>query len=136
MARHMSFSKTTKQIYDKTKTETMRMGWNNLEPGDIVIAVEKAQGLKKGEKVIKITPIRIKYKIETIVMDVSPENCIKEGFPELTTSDFIGMFCKLNKCRPFDSVNRFGFEYLSWKDIEILGLGGNIDNCRKLGVKI
>lgn len=120
MPRQMSFSKTTKQIYDKTKTETMRMGWDKLVSGDIVIAVEKAQGLKKGEKVVKITPIRIKYKIETIVMDVSPENCIKEGFPELTTLQFIEMFCKLNKCRPFDPVNRFGFEYLSWDELDRL----------------
>jgi len=117
MPRHMSFSKTIKQIYEKTKTETMRMSWDKLVPGDIVIAVEKAQGLKRGEKVVKITPIRIKYKIETIVMDVSPENCIKEGFPEFTPLQFIEMFCNLNKCKPFDLVNRFAFEYISWDEI-------------------
>lgn len=57
--RNMSFMLTTQQMYDRTKDVTRRIGWWNLKPGDAVMAVEKGMGLKKGEKVKRIYPIRI-----------------------------------------------------------------------------
>ena len=57
--RNMSFSATTEQIRNGTKTVTRRLGWTFLKPGDVVMACVKCQGLKKGEKVEKIRPIRI-----------------------------------------------------------------------------
>ncbi len=120
MAKHMSFSKTIEQMERRTKSETMRMGWEDLKRGDVLIAVEKAQGLQKGETVVKIVPIIIKSNTPTIVMDVSPENCINEGFPEYSPSDFIAMFCELNKCKPFDDVNRIGFDYIYWEELALI----------------
>lgn len=57
--RNMSFSITTKQMYAGTKDVTRRLGWWNLKVGDVVMAVEKGMGLKKGEKVKRIYPIEI-----------------------------------------------------------------------------
>ena len=59
MPRIMSFSKTIPQMYAKTKTVTRRTGasWMKLQPNDRLWAVEKAQGLRKGEKVKRIGPI-------------------------------------------------------------------------------
>lgn len=45
----MSFSHTTDQILNRTKTVTRRLGWENLQPGDRFWAVKKAMGLKRGE---------------------------------------------------------------------------------------
>ena len=50
--RNMSFFMTTGQMYAQTKDITRRFGWWLLEPGDIVCAVEKSQGLQKGEKIM------------------------------------------------------------------------------------
>jgi len=49
--RNMSFAMTTKQVRNQTKTVTRRFGWWFLKAGDIVQPVEKAMGLKKGEKI-------------------------------------------------------------------------------------
>ncbi len=49
----MSFRLTAEQMRARTKTVTRRLGWSSLKPGDIVQPVEKAQGLRKGEKVVK-----------------------------------------------------------------------------------
>jgi len=48
---------TTSQIKNKPKTVTRRLGWWYLQPGNIINAVEKGMGLKKGEKVKKICQI-------------------------------------------------------------------------------
>ncbi len=59
MPRNMSFSMTTAQFRARTKTVTRRLGWWNLKPGDVIMGVEKAMGLKKGEKVKRLGRIRI-----------------------------------------------------------------------------
>lgn len=55
--RRMSFSMTTAQMYARNKDVTRRFGWWFLKPGDRVMTVEKAMGLKKGEK-----PIALSYR--------------------------------------------------------------------------
>ena len=57
--RNMSFALTTEQIRARTKTVTRRLGWEFLKPGDLVQAVVKCQGLKKGEKVEPLAELRI-----------------------------------------------------------------------------
>lgn len=49
--RNISFAKTLDQIRQRTKTVTRRTGWAWLEEGTLLRPVEKAMGLKKGEKV-------------------------------------------------------------------------------------
>jgi hypothetical protein len=55
----MSFALTTAQVLARSKTVTRRAGWQFLKPGDLVQAVEKTQGLKKGDHVRKLAVIRI-----------------------------------------------------------------------------
>lgn len=57
--RQMSFSLTTPQVLARTKTVTRRIGWWYLRRGQILRAIEKGQGLKKGEKVRLLGFIRI-----------------------------------------------------------------------------
>lgn len=58
MPRNMSFSITTDQVRNREKNVTRRNGWWFLKSGDIVNAVEKTMGLKKGEKIKRICQIR------------------------------------------------------------------------------
>lgn len=57
--RHMSFMLTTEQIRARTKTVTRRIGWQFLKPGDLIRAIEKGQGLKKGETVKRLGVLRV-----------------------------------------------------------------------------
>ena len=113
--RNMSFSMTTEQVSRREKTVTRRLGWWDLKPGTVLQAVEKAQGLKKGEHVKPICVIRVVsvgvqelYKIE----DLGQAEVDREGFPDLTPTSFLAMFCKANHCDGYQPVNRIEFEYL------------------------
>jgi len=113
--RLMSFALTTDQVLRREKTVTRRLGWANAKPGDIVQPVEKGQGLKKGEKVKKIGgPIRFVTVDRELLQDIQlhPDDCAREGFPEMHFIDFVMMFSKHNKCVPRDLVTRIEFEYL------------------------
>lgn len=107
---NMAFSITTRQMYDETKDVTRRLGWWKLKAGDIVIAVEKGMGLKKGEKVKKIYPIEIISAYPEPLNYISAAEVVREGFPELSIRDFITMFMKSHKgCKPDTMVNRIEF---------------------------
>jgi hypothetical protein len=112
MSRNMSFSITTKQARNKTKTVTRRIGWWFLKPGDIVQQVEKGMGLKKGEKVKKIHLIKIKSVRPEPLYNIDKADCAREGFPGWTPGEFIRMFCTHNKCKSHTEVNRIEFEYI------------------------
>lgn len=81
--RNMSFSKTTDQARDRSKTVTRRWGWGFLKPGDRVQQVVKAMGLKKGEKIEKIHVIEIISNRPDPLNDLTQAECVLEGFPGL-----------------------------------------------------
>jgi hypothetical protein len=116
----MSFSMTTEAVRRREKTVTRRLGWWNLKPGTVLQAVEKAQGLKKGEHVKPICLIRVVkvsseglYQIDNRELHSGNEEVRREGFPDLSIYEFIDMFCKANHLRSSAaSVNRIEFEYV------------------------
>lgn len=122
MPRNMSFSITTEQMRNRTKTVTRRLGWKNLKPGEVVNAVEKAMGLKPGEKVVRICQIRIlSNKQEPLRAMLFREDygrieTTREGYPPGTEKHdphkFVAMFCKAMKCREETFVNRIEFEFV------------------------
>jgi hypothetical protein len=83
--RNMSFSLTTRQFLDGSKTVTRRVGWNNLKPGERFMAVEKAMGLRKGEKVKRLGECVCVSKTahQLVEMFLFPGDCEREGFPEM-----------------------------------------------------
>lgn len=114
--RNMSFSLTTEQVRDHSKTVTRRLGWTDkLKPGDILQAVEKAQGLRKGEHVTPIRLIRVvKVHAEQLATVYAPGETAREGFPDLSPSEFVLMFREANGRQIKDDtiVNRIEFEYV------------------------
>lgn len=117
MPRNMSFSLTTEQIRNQTKTVTRRKGWKFLKPGDISNACVKCMGLKPGEKIEKICQIRVKrVKRERLCyIHVHPGDVRKEGFPRMKVSTFIRMFCKEMGGDENQEVTRIEFEYMEGK---------------------
>lgn len=112
MPRNMSFMITKEQIRNRTKTVTRRLGWAFLKSGDIVNAVEKGMGLKKGEKVKRICQIRIKSTRWEPLNKITEKECAKEGFWAMSPEAFVIMFSCLNKVHATRLVNRIEFEYV------------------------
>ena len=112
MPQNMSFKLTVPQIRAGTKNVTRRLGWWFLYPGDIVNAVEKCRGLKKGEKVKVIRQIYIIATYRQSLTRIDAVEVIREGFPGMTPYDFIEMFKKANHCSGLEIVNRIEFKYV------------------------
>lgn len=113
--KNISFALTTPQFLAGTKSVTRRLGWKHTKAGDELCAVEKGQGLKKGEKVKKLGNIKVilayQEKLGTMVdyPEYGAEECIREGFPEMTPQQFVEMFCKANDCRIYTDIMRIEF---------------------------
>lgn len=94
MPRNMSFSLTTDQVRRREKTVTRRFAWWDLQPGTLLWAVVKAMGLKRGERVERICPIRVvsaaPEPLSRLLED--PEygaaEARREGFPEMSGEEF------------------------------------------------
>lgn len=104
MPRNISFSLTTKQFRDRTKTVTRRLKWDSVKAGDILMGVEKAMGLKPGEKMVRLGLIR--------VTEARNEPLQLQGFPEMSGAEFVEMFCKHMKVGPSYAPKRIEFEYV------------------------
>ena len=94
MPRNMSFFLTTTQFHARTKTVTRRLGWGFLKAGDVVMGVEKGQGIPKGGKVKRLGLIRIVYVRREALHRIPQWDVAKEGFPDMTAAAFIAMFCE------------------------------------------
>lgn len=115
--RNISFSLTTQQFRDRTKTVTRRNGWRNLSTGDDLMACVKCMGLKKGEKVeglgaIRVTSVR-REPLRRMLDDVEYGHveCHREGFPDMTPREFVDFYCQANRCTPDEEVTRIEFAY-------------------------
>lgn len=111
--RNISFALTTKQFLDQSKTVTRRMGWRNLQVGDRLKGVEKCQGLKKGEKIKVLGEIEIVSVWFEPLYSITKDEVIKEGFPDMSPSEFVEMFCKTHKgCDPDTEITRIEYGYV------------------------
>ena len=117
--RRMAFSHTSPQILDRSKTVTRRTGWRYLKPGDLIEAVEKSRGLKKGERVralgvLRVVSVRFE-PLSKLVTDAryAEDELPREGFPCWSRDDFIAMFLRVNALKSTAvTVTRIEFEYV------------------------
>ena len=123
--RNMSFMLTKEQFRNQTKRVTRRLGWWNLKRGEIVMGVEKSQGLKKGERIVKLGPIRIVtarreklramtdrfgYGLQETRLEVIDDEML------WNPNAWVKWFCASHKgCTPETEVNRIEFEYVDEK---------------------
>lgn len=117
--KRMAFGLTIEAIEKHTKTVTRRPAetWRTLKAGDRIVAVDKVMGLKKGQSprilgVIRVTDVRVES-----LLAITPEDCIREGFPDKTPAEFMKAYVdayglSLNDARFFE-VRRIEFEYLA-----------------------
>lgn len=119
--RNMSFSLTTPQVRSRQKDVTRRIGWSNLRPGEHIMAVEKAMGLKRGEKIVKIcelvcqsnTQEPLNFILIKPIRDGNPLTEVeREGFPDISPGEFVQMFCSKMGISPDTNVNRIEFRFV------------------------
>lgn len=118
--RNLSFALTTAQMRARTKTVTRRKGtwWAGvLKPGDLVCAVEKSQGIKKGGLVrlgtIRIVSVRVERLDDIeLLQNHGNDECEREGFPLMLGRGFVVMFCKHMGGNQLQSVTRIEFEHV------------------------
>jgi hypothetical protein len=137
--RNISFSETTAKFRAHRKHITRRFSlrpnsfWKNLKPNEHLMGIEKGQGLKKGEKVVRLEEITIlqvnREPLDEIINNPirgTPENIrliyepvrgrrptetTLEGFPELSPRSFVNFFCAMNNCGPGTEITRILFDY-------------------------
>lgn len=114
--RNMSFALTTEQIRNRSKTVTRRLNWMSLKPGQLIRAVVKGMGLRKGQKPEEIAILRIiSVRRERLgrMRDGRYGNreVKKEGF-EMTPDSFLRMFCRHMHCPEDQRVTRIEFRYV------------------------
>ena len=109
--RNMSFSMTTEQVRARTKTVTRRLGWSNLKAGDLVCAVVKGMGLKKGEKVEPLVVIEIVSIRAERLIAIDDQDVAREGYPNKGRVWFVDKFCKAMACGPSKVIRRIEFKY-------------------------
>lgn len=118
MPRNMSFSKTTKQFRNRTKTVTRRCGWRTLKAGTVVCGCEKCMGLKPGEKLVRLGHILVvDVRTEPLTRMIEDEQygrdeARKEGFPEMSGREFVEMFCEFQRVAVDYSPVRIEFIYV------------------------
>lgn len=112
--RNISFMLTTDQFRNRTKTVTRRLGWQNLKTGDMLMGCKKCMGLKPGEKIEKLGPIRVvsAWRQRLDAMIGNDNEAVLEGFPNLTAAEFVAMFCKHMNCKPDQTITRIEYAYL------------------------
>lgn len=111
--RNISFALTTKQFLDNTKDVTRRFGWWFLKPGDRLRVVEKAMGLKKGEKMKVLGEIEIISTRREPLNAIDKSDCCREGFPLFEPADFVNMLCGHYRIEPTKECNRIEFRRIS-----------------------
>jgi hypothetical protein len=112
MPRNMSFFLTQPQVRAQQKDVTRRFGWWTLKAGDVVNAVVKSQGIPKGQKIERICQIEIVSTRTEPLNAITQDDCIREGFPDLSPADFVAMLTTHYRCPGNEPCNRIAFRYI------------------------
>lgn len=110
--RNISFFHTQKPFKDKTKDVTRRQGWLDLIAGDVLCGVVKGRGIPKGGHVEKMGKIEILNVRREPLNAITPEDVIREGFPDMTPAEFVTMFCRNMKCDADEVITRIEYKYV------------------------
>jgi hypothetical protein len=113
----MSVALTQKQVRNRSKTVTRRLGWLRkgklmLAPGDTLTLCEKTQGIKKGGHPVRITDVEVVSVRRERLDAITAEDVAAEGFPGWTPEQFIKFFCDSHAgCTPSTVITRIQWRY-------------------------
>lgn len=112
--RNISFSLTTEQVRAGTKTSTLRRGWAFAKPGDRYMGCEKCQGIKKGQKIVKIRVIEVVSNTPWTgsMAACTPELVKSEGFAGMSGEAFWLFLRDDLRVYKGEVLNRLMFKYV------------------------
>jgi hypothetical protein len=110
---NVSFAWTTKAFMEDRKTVTRRM-WHpgKFQIGQLLMAIEKGQGIRAGERVRRLDVIEVVGLVEERVDAIPASDLALEGGMWRDTEDFITMFCSGNGCNRGATCIRMEFRRL------------------------
>lgn len=118
--RNISFALTTQQIIAESKDVTRRDGWLNIKPGDLLRPVDRVMGFKKGERPRPLLPADRLIEVVSVRREpldaITAKDVIREGFPELTPSEFVAMYRRHGDKAQDKKVTRIEFRYVTIKE--------------------
>ncbi|WP_280413759.1 hypothetical protein [Nocardia carnea] len=113
MPRLMSVSLTENQVRDRSKTVTRRVGWTMLRAGDRLTLCRKVMGRRRGEPLVRIVDVEVVSTRREPLDAITVDDVTAEGFPQMTTSDFVDFFCASHRgCGPATEITRIEWRYL------------------------
>lgn len=113
MPRNMSVAYTKDAVLKEAKDVTRRLGRWFVKPGDIVHLVNRTMGFKKGERPVRYKTVRIVSARPEPLNAITQEECRREGFPDLTPTEFVALFSRHNKCSEDRVINRIEWQYVT-----------------------
>jgi hypothetical protein len=109
----MSVALTEPQVSARSKTVTRRMGWHVLRPGDRLTLCRKVMGRRRGEPLVRIVAVRVLAVRRERLDEITSDEVLAEGFPEMSPAQFVEFFCGTHKgCTPESMVTRIEWQYL------------------------
>ena len=105
--RRMSFALTTEAVVERRKSVTRRLGWAFLKVGDLLLAVDKLR-TKTARKLAVIAVVSVR---EEPLWDISAEDVVREGFPDMPPMAFVEMFMRHMGTSAATPVRRIEFRY-------------------------
>jgi hypothetical protein len=100
-------------VRDRCKTVTRRMGRHVLQPGDRLTLCRKVMGRRCGEPLVRIVDVRVLTVRRERLDEITPDEVLAEGFPEMSPTEFVEFFCGTHKgCTPSSTVTRIEWRYL------------------------
>ncbi|WP_228822911.1 hypothetical protein [Nocardia cyriacigeorgica] len=113
MSRLMSVSLTERQVRERAKTVTRRMGWRNVRQGERLTLCRKVMGRRRGEPLVRIVDVEVLAVRREPLEAITPDEVVAEGFPEMTPEQFVEFFCDSHTgCTPDSEVTRIEWRYL------------------------
>lgn len=126
--RLMSFAATTAQMRDRTKAVTRRLGFRFLKPGDRILACEKVRGVRREDR-IELGVIVVGSVTRCRLPEITQEDVVLEGFPDMTPEAFVRLFLGLHGMRQADPwlvvVTRIAFTWEQDGTGRLAGSGGS-----------
>ena len=109
----MSVAFTEQAVVERRKTVTRRKGWLFLKPGDRLTLCRKVMGRKPGEPLVRLVDVEVvSIRRERLShVDVTGELDL-EGFPDLSTTEFIETYFEPQGIHALDLVTRIEWRYL------------------------
>jgi hypothetical protein len=116
MSRLMSGALTERQVRDRSKVVTRRLGWKNAKPGEHLTLCRKVMGRRRRdgivEPLVRIAEVEVVDVRRERLDAITAEDVAREGFPDWTPAEFVAFFCQAMKVTPDVEVTRVEWRYL------------------------